>query len=227
MPELQVVSLYMDGEPILDKKIVDRVKRCKDLGLPHIGFSSNASLLTRDKSAALLEAGLDWIAISFDSLDKTSYEKVRRALNHDKVLANIHALIEERDKTNNPLEIALRYLNHPDNTQSFEEYSAYWKQYLRDTDKLVNVHCHNWGEETDSPQTVSTQKCAHPFNNMVVLSDGTVPLCCVDYNAEMPMGSLAHQTLSEIWNGKAFKDVRELHEKGQRAQISRCKYCTV
>jgi len=227
LPDLEVVSLYMDGEPLLDKNIVQRIQQCKTLSLPHIGFSSNASLLTRENSIALLEAGQDWIAISLDSMDAASFEGVRKRLDHATVVKNVHSLIEERDKRNSDMEIALRYLAHDDNAQTFDEYEEYWKKYLRDTDKLINVHCHNWGEDGDTSDVISTNCCEHPFTNMVVLSDGTVPMCCVDYNAEMTMGHVQEQTLLDIWNGEAFNRIRTIHTEGQRNTISRCKNCTV
>lgn len=227
LPKLDVVSLYMDGEPLLDKAIFQRVRSCKAAGLPHVGFSTNASLLDRLSSKKLLEASMDWIAISLDSMDKASYEAVRTRLDHTTVVKNVHALIEERNALNHPLEIALRFLNHEGNAQSFEEYEEYWKQYLCETDKLVSIHCHNWGEDDQEPKEILTRPCSHPFSNMVVLNNGAVPMCCVDYNAEVEMGHVQKQTLAEIWSGSAFEQVRNLHRENRRMEIERCKYCTV
>ena len=227
LPELEVISLYMDGEPLLDKGISRRVAHCKEIGLPHVGFSSNASLLTREDSRSLLDVGMNWIAISLDSMDAESYEKVRRRLDHATVVANVHALIEEREKSGSDMEIALRFLGHPENRQTFEEYEAYWQQYLRPTDKIVNSWLHNWGETPDGKAVPSTVPCFHLFRNMVVLSNGKVPMCCVDYNAENCMGQVEEQTLAEIWNGEKFRALRDIHSSGKRAEIDRCRWCTV
>ncbi|MCJ2164128.1 MULTISPECIES: radical SAM protein [unclassified Pseudodesulfovibrio] len=225
MPNLEVISLYMDGEPFLDKKIAERIAKCKELRLPHVGFSSNGSLLTRKAAYDVLKAGMDWIAISLDSMDAASYEGNRIGLNHADVVANIHGLIEERKSLNKNLEISLRFLDFPGNNQTFSEYKTYWEQYLLDTDKIVYCPCHNWGE--GEAKKVITTKCIHPFKNMVVLNNGVVPMCCVDYNAETPMGTVPDQTLSEIWNGELFKHIRMHHEAGTRDRIDRCRGCTV
>ena len=225
LPGLEVISLYMDGEPLLDKAVAQRIRQCKEAGLPHVGFSTNGSLLFRDDAKALLEAGMNWIAISLDSMHKESYEGNRIGLEHETVVANVHSLIEERNAMGKELEISLRFLDFPENQETFAEYKAYWEKYLLDSDRIVYCPCHNWGE--GEPEKIVKTKCHHPFNNMVVLNDGTVPMCCVDYNAETPMGKVPDQTLAEIWDGDLFRQVRELHEAERRDEIARCRGCTV
>lgn len=226
IPELKVVSLYMDGEPLLDKDIAARVAHCKRIGLPHVGFSSNGSLITESKAQSLLESGMDWIAISLDSMDSSSYESIRTRLHHDVVVDNVHALIRTRNDINPKMEIALRYLDFPDNKQTFAEYKEYWQKFLNDSDKIVCSPFHNWGEGSGAEELNSTP-CYHVFNNMVVLSNGTVPMCCVDYNADIPMGSVLDSSLYEIWNGDAYSDIRSLHQSGKRSSIPKCRACTV
>ncbi len=59
-----------------------------------VGFNTNATLLTRDKAAELVDAGLGWLHISVDGATAETYESIRdRAVFH-RVTANVAGLIE-------------------------------------------------------------------------------------------------------------------------------------
>ena len=62
--EIRRVSLYRDGEPLLDKKLPDRVAILKQGGIRQVSISTNVTLLDEERSRALLEAGLDWDRIT-------------------------------------------------------------------------------------------------------------------------------------------------------------------
>ena len=67
---LKRVSLYRDGEPLLDKKLPSRISYLKSNGVNNISIATNVSLLNEKNSEKLLSSGLDLIIMSIDSLDK-------------------------------------------------------------------------------------------------------------------------------------------------------------
>ena len=71
------VSLYRDGEPLLDKKMAWRISELKNRNIPETAIATNAQLLTEEKAEELLESGLDLIIFSIDSLKKDIFEKIR------------------------------------------------------------------------------------------------------------------------------------------------------
>src|SRR6266480_4753996 len=48
------VSLYRDGEPLIDKRLPDRVALLKQGGIREVAISTNVSLLNAERSRALL-----------------------------------------------------------------------------------------------------------------------------------------------------------------------------
>jgi radical SAM protein with 4Fe4S-binding SPASM domain len=59
----------------------------------------------------------------------------------------------------------------------------------------------------------------------VVLADGEVNACaCRDVEAELRVGNLRHQSLDQVWNGKAVEALIERHERGDYPEI--CRRCT-
>ena len=67
---LQRVSLYRDGEPLVDKKMAKRVNKFSENGILNTSIATNVSLLNEKKAIDLLEAGLGMIIFSIDSLKK-------------------------------------------------------------------------------------------------------------------------------------------------------------
>ena len=55
---IDAVCIQRAGEPLLDKKLGSRIQILKEAGIKKITMSTNASLLTQEKSVELLEAGL-------------------------------------------------------------------------------------------------------------------------------------------------------------------------
>lgn len=68
--------------------------------------------------------------------------------------------------------------------------------------------------------------CSMPFQQMVIRPTGKVSLCCNDPLGKYTLGDLSNNTIKEIWNGNAYKDIRNLISKG-RENIEHCKYCDV
>ena len=74
------VSLYRDGEPLLDKRMAERIDRLKTGGIREVTISTNVALLNVRRARELLGAGLDKIILSIDSLDKAVFEAIRERL---------------------------------------------------------------------------------------------------------------------------------------------------
>lgn len=64
------------GEPLFHPRIIDMVRAASALGR-RTELISNGSLLTEERSAALLDAGLDMLWLSVDSLKEENYAAIR------------------------------------------------------------------------------------------------------------------------------------------------------
>ncbi len=83
------------GEPLLMPEVCDIIRRIKDDGIVPVLMTNG--LLLPEKWEQLGEAGLRFIIISFDSLDKKTYEKQRGA-SFEQALAGIDAACRLREK---------------------------------------------------------------------------------------------------------------------------------
>lgn len=231
---IEFVSIQRAGEPLLDKKIVPRVKRLKDAGIKHVTMSTNASFLGEDKSRQLLDAGLDEVMMSIDSIDRPSYEKMRVGLDYDQVIANIQNFFKLRNQLNPKVIVRVRGVSFHDleNDESRAElarWTHFWDEIKLPHDRIYMKKPHNWGNQKEwdtVPEYADIfHPCVLPWSTMHVTAMGTVPLCPQDYDGKADLGNVWNQSIAEIWRGEGWDRIRRLHRTGQRNQIDFCRGC--
>ena len=230
--DLTRVSLYRDGEPLIDKKLPDRVAVLKSGGIKNVSIATNVSLLTEDKSKDLLEAGLDTIIMSIDSLDKEVFESIRVRLNLEEVLENAQKFIELRNKIRPETRIWMRMIRQEGNKDEWQSYHDYWFERMSQQDRIYYHNIFNWGgqlsgylpfEKTFEPNL----PCVALWSLLVIFCNGDVPLCNVDFNNRYPTGSVVTDSIEDLWMSKIVQQRRSLHMSGNKADISMCKNCNV
>ena len=85
----RVVVCYHGGEPLLNKNITYFIKYLKDWGVKKTVITTNASLLTEQKSIDLIEAGIDQIKVSFDGESAEENNFIRQKGNFYTNAANL------------------------------------------------------------------------------------------------------------------------------------------
>jgi hypothetical protein len=61
--------------------------------------------------------------------------------------------------------------------------------------------------------------CMHPFTGLATREDGAIKICC----RSQPVGWIQEQTLEDVWNGAAMREVRKQVLCGERPEV--CKPC--
>jgi MoaA/NifB/PqqE/SkfB family radical SAM enzyme len=215
------VHLHNFGEPLLDKKIIQRIKYAKDKGLQRVKIFSNGSLLTAEMSENLVTAGLDEIKISFDGANKEEYEKIRYPLKFDSVVNNINTLVSIRNKRQSSLKIEIACSSTSDKSATMESLENC-------VDKFSFGKLHNWGdsEVTYSESSKTRKPCSRIWRTFTVLSNGKSSLCCLDYDGKVILGDLHESSISEIWRNSQYKSLRKCHTHALQNKISICSNCS-
>jgi hypothetical protein len=78
-----------------------------------------------------------------------------------------------------------------------------------------------------TPMNTFSLTCAStPFyDRNVLLPNGDVVLCCMDYNLKHVIGNLLDQTYEEIFQGKPLLDLIAINEESKFSKCSICKSC--
>jgi len=92
------VHLVGMGEPILNPDMFSMIKYAKKKGL-EVSLIDNFTLIDREKTFALIESGLDFLYISFDSASKNTFEELRTGANFEKIVENIKLFVKTKRET--------------------------------------------------------------------------------------------------------------------------------
>lgn len=228
--EVKRVNLYRNGEPLLDKNLPHYIERLKKEGIKGVVISTNASVLTTEKAKEILEAGIDQVFFSIDSLKKDTYESIRKGLDFDEVMNNTIEFIKLRDELKPDTDIWVRMVRQENNYDEWPEYEKFWTEKLKKSDRVYFHNIFNWGGQLNGFQSVSTSyepnlPCVSLWSLFVIFSNGEVPLCNVDFKNKHPLGNVNDQTLSEIWASKRMNMKRGLHLAQKKGDIDICEKC--
>lgn len=121
---LSSIAPTISGEPLLHPEIVTIVSMIKQSGYS-CGFATNAALLTRALSRKLLEAGLDGLAFSVDSINPDTYRKLQGG-DLSLVEQNILDFKEETIRQRGSFSGTIVCVVSKENETEIEEYRRIW-----------------------------------------------------------------------------------------------------
>lgn len=213
------VRLHNYGEPFVDRQLPEKVAYAKRQGIQEVGVISNGSLITEDVARSVIEAGLDAINISVDASGKEVFERTRVGLKYDKVIANIERLVRLRAELGRRRPKLILSFVRQGNTAEEQAFIAHWSKIA---DKVHITDLHNWAGTLNTESDVN-YPCYRPWLTFTVLWDGRVSLCCADFDGRVVLGNLKTSTITEVWNGEAYRKVRREHlESGGPAICRSC-----
>lgn len=228
------VHMHNFGEPLLDKKLSERIKYAKSKGIRHVYFVTNASLLNQKNSELLISSGLDEFKISFYGVDKESYNNTMINLDFDKTLNNIIKFFEIRKKlkSKNPKIILQLIPNSLKGNNTKEKWIKLFNNYidLNIGDRFNFFDLHNFGDGRnyiDTYNKVIRNTCNYPWRTMVILQNGYVTACCLDYNGSINLGNLNSKSILEIWNDDKYNKLRNDFNKLDYSNYNVCQKCDI
>lgn len=224
---VEMVTIIGRGEAILESSVELKIKMLRDIGIKRIQLSTNAALLTRERTKSLLKSGLNDLRISIDSIDKEVYEKIRKGLKFEEVIKNTEDAIKIRNEEFPDVPIRIRAVELDENINERDEWLEFWDKRLSGNDIAQFIPYNAVGTNEDSGLEVKWP-CISPFSTLAINVAGIACLCCADFSAEiMQLGDLNETSIAEIWRGEQLQKVRKLHLEGKRNQISICKNCNM
>lgn len=222
---LYSIKLQYLGEPLLDKYICERIKYAKDHGVEDVAFNTNATELTEEMSHNLLEAGIDGIYFSVDSMDADTFNKIRPGSDFHIVINNIKNFMKIKNESGNYKHVQTRVSMTvmPANQHEVEPFKKYWLPIVGQVGFGEWVeHSSTAGEIIDyNPDFV----CSQPFQRMFIMYDGVCTPCCVDDARGYVVGEMGNSSVKEVWHGEAYQKLRESHLSHNYRDIEICKRC--
>jgi uncharacterized Fe-S cluster-containing radical SAM superfamily protein len=230
---VEEIGLFYLGESFTNPQLL--VSACKylkkDLGMPYVFLTSNASLAKPEIVEDLMESGLDSLKWSVNAADVEQFKEimaVKPKLFRD-ALANIKAAWEVRDKGKYKTGLyssSIRY--DGEQLEKMEELlnvyvrpyvdEHYWlplySMAMRSPEikrKLGYTPTHGNSGRYD-PKTGLPNRdplpCWSVFMEGHVRVDGHMSACCFGSDERFDVGDLTKQTFMEAWNGEGMRAIR-------------------
>jgi MoaA/NifB/PqqE/SkfB family radical SAM enzyme len=218
------IKLNFLGEPLLDRYLIDRIKYAKSKGIIEVMFNTNATALSEEMSHKLLEAGLDSIFFSVDSINRENFNKIRIGADYDKVVQNIINFVRIKNEGNyKHVQTRTSMVVMPSNKHEVEAYTKFWLP-------IVGIVGYGeWVEHTSTQGVIEDYNpdfvCAQPFQRMFVMYDGVCTPCCVDDGRGYILGDARKNTIKEIWHGPQYQRLRNAMTNGRYKDIDICAKC--
>ena len=95
LPDLRQLTLQGLGEPLLAPDLLTMIRMAKARGV-RVGFNSNATLLHARRAAELVDSGVDWLHVSLDGADASTFEQIRDRASFSTVVENLTRLVEAK-----------------------------------------------------------------------------------------------------------------------------------
>lgn len=222
---VETLSLFMDGEPLLDKRLPSFIRMAKTAGFRTVNIATNGVLLRGNTAEALIDSGLDSLIVSIDSLDPEVYASIRIGADLQTVSDNVRQFMALREAKGRALpHVCVRMIEMPENRGEQEAFKTLWRNIV---DEVRFQPCHNWGSSLGGQPCSDTQAppCNWPFRNMVIYSDGRAGFCCLDFEGIYDLGNFQNQSFDEIWHGPAYQQVREWMMQRDAAHLPKCRNC--
>lgn len=249
--KVKKIKIGNHGEPTLHPNVVDAVAYARRRGNADIvEMFTNGSKLEPELNRGLVEAGLQRINISLEGLSSERYLQVAGVRQEfSEIVEGVRDLYARKVARGSDLQIYVKIADQAhalnDDSQEVFVLSEAERKYFFDTfanhcdeifiEKVVpqwsetQLEKQNYVEDTGMyGQKISKWKEACPFVYMYLHfnCDGTVSPCTLDWPRKVVIGNANDQSVFDIWNGDALRELQIAMLNKKRGCINFCKGCS-
>ena len=204
------IRLSLRGEAFLHPRIIDCVRYAKNNGIKEVSTLTNGFRLNEKIFKELIDAGIDWITISFDGLKET-YEKIRYPAKYERAVQKIANYSEIKKK--------LGLVKPVIKVQSIlpaiqNDPKEYYDVFAPISDMVSANPLIDYLQNDDIINILyeSHFSCPQLYQRLVVGADGQVMMCSNDEENENVVGNACMQTIYEIWHSDKLEKARLSHK---------------
>ncbi len=215
---MREVGFYVTGEPLLDKRLKDFIKRAKLIGYEYIYITTNGILANLSRVKELYEAGLNSIKYSINASNEKDYLMIHGTDNFTRVVNNLEEVYNWKTSNNINLKVYVSYIM----IDATNKKSEIDKLFKNKCDEYVVMSAINQGGLIPSICEISHEKginsfklpCSYPFKSVVVTCEGYLTGCCMDFENLLAYADLSKEKLEDAWNNRIIRELRKRQLEG-------------
>lgn len=235
MAEHRPIALvpFFRGESLLHPEFLKFMCYAKSKGIGPIQLTSNGMLLTEELSCGIIEAGVDFVSFSLDTLDSKLYAKSRLHGDLKQSMQNVQRFkklcttYKSRGMAVPTVQVSTVDIEAYRSEQ--EAFIDYWRQHV-DIVRVYEEHDDYGGFRNEAVREKlkfldKRRPCRKINTDMIIYYDGRLALCNLDWDEQHPLGNVSQQSLQEAWNSKEYQRIRSMHRCDDITTDYICAHC--
>ncbi len=230
------------GEPLLHPRFDQCLEYAASRGIDTMRIITSATLLTADRTEAILATGVKSVHFSIDGDSSETYNNIRVGGDFDRTIENVTHFLAERSKRCRPRpQVVLRTILMPETEHEIESIRRRWQAMLSDQDEiwvqpLLSPDAENRAQREDQDTMRGNGRvsgsgflypCTILWKRLGIRWNGDYDFCCAAGNrSDLGLG-LRFQELSlrQAWTHEGLNRIRRLHALGRRQEVRTCRDC--
>ena len=233
--QIRRIDLHNGGEVLLHPHFKEFIRyfgaaRKSTPDFPYTALLTNTTRLDPEMSRAIIDSGaLDSIRFSVDGGTPEEYERIRKGADFQNTYLNIKNFVEMNNLKEKRILTGIICIIDEKYPFSTEWMDPLFKDLLSSVDLVELRRPHNFdgsvqiGIERERERQGVCQFIKN--NNIIILPDGSITLCCVDINARGIVGNIREMTLEKSLTCDKRKEIIRAMEKNERKKIQLCRNC--
>ncbi len=210
------------GEPTLHSKLIEIAKYAKKKKIKEVSFLTNGYKLKMYYFKKLVDAGVDLITVSIDGMDE-AYNKIGYPLKFNETLKKLQDIANFKKKNNLDKPLIKIQGVWPAVKENPEKFYNIFKPI---TDLIAFNALIDYLHKDKDIVYEDDFACPQHYQRIVIGSNGKAAMCSSDDFMDVYIGDAKKNTIYDIWHGKHFNQVRDLHEqKDGFKKLKPCKNC--
>lgn len=208
--EFNLAYLHGVGEPLLWDRLEEVISLIKRKRAGMGSFATNGTLLHPERVRRLLDAGLENIYVSIDTLDPQIYKNTRGG-KLEKVIRNVQEMIAIVPST---FQVTIALMDHKDHritNETIHKFHYYFGNLPNVRTNLVKNQLFPGAPGDYRVDPSGTETCFSPVNYFFIALDGRAAICCMDQDIKYSLGSVAERSIYDVWfdpvNQTTFRNI--------------------
>lgn len=219
---IEIIYFHVLGEPFLHPNFIDILNYVESKKI-YFGITTNGVLLNNFKEEVFKYHYLKKVNISLQSLIQLKYDEI------DDYMNNLKCVINYRKSIDSKIPINLRLWNNKDDINIIKLNSYIYEINNDFINNNVNIRISEadefeWPDERKVNNDVLSS-CLGGKKQFAILHDGTICLCCLDYQGKTKLGNLLHDNFCDILNSDLYNTVIN-HFNDHKPYFKLCQTCT-
>lgn len=227
----QYIRYTSNGEPLVHPDIYDMLDYAVKNSGVFVTLTTNGTIMNEKRIEKLLASGLHMVDISIDAFLPETYAEIRHGGNLLMTRANVLKFLEIKKRAGAATRIVVSFVEQSQNSGEVVDFENYWKQQGADFVVIRRLHSAAGGVATIasdlkvSQQFADRKPCLYPWERILLNPKGELAFCPQDWTHGSVLADYRTSTISEVWQGDAYRQLRDAHLINEFKAFPFCAQC--